>query len=609
MNLEPLEYESSTALNTNEIVNINIRDKALLGVVLKEVSKPSFECKTATSSNLSFSDKQIILANFIANYYCVNIGVAYSILTPKKQQDSTKNTNNPKIQTSSIILSAKQQKALEFIQSHKKTLLFGDTGSGKTEIYIKAILEILNEGGNIIFLMPEIALTPQMEMRLKSVFGNLVCIWHSKISDKKKNEILNKIDDFKIIVGARSALFLPIENIKLIIIDEEHDDAYKSTSAPRYNARDLAIYLSHISDIKLILGSATPSLNSFYHFSNNKEIFRLKGRHFNSQKHITFDSNLEILPPLALKKITNAIDNNKQVIVFVPLRGNFKIIMCKSCGSGIKCKYCSINMSYHSKKNALICHYCGFSEAFFPDKTSCKYCNKVDFQAFKTGTQEIAKQLQECIKNANIEIFDRDEIKTDSKLKKTLKKFNDKEIDILVGTQMISKGHDYHNVELVVILGIDILLNSYDFRAYERSVSLLHQISGRCGRKDDGEVYIQTLNTNFFRQFLDDYETFLHFELKNRESLYPPFTRLALICSQNSNDSKAKEILQNARKIVESHKNIEIVGLSRAPIEKINNKWRYFMLLRTNHTKELISVLHLLKNQPLIIDIDPLQIL
>lgn len=577
--------------------------------MLKAVPKPSFKCKVATPSDLSFSDTQILLANFIANYYCVNIGIAFGILMPKKDDIKAPLEQNIDSINSPIMLNAKQQEALEFINSHQRTLLFGDTGSGKTEIYIKAMLEVLRSGGNTIMLMPEISLTPQMEVRLKSVFGNLVCIWHSKITKKKKDEILQNISSFKIIVGARSALFLPIENIKLIIIDEEHDDAYKSSSAPRYNARDLAIYLSHKSSIKLILGSATPSLNSYYNFKKHDEIFRLKGRHFDSKKYISFDSSLEILPPLALQKIAKALENDKQAIVFVPLRGNFKILMCKNCGSGIKCKNCSINMSYHSKKNALICHYCGFSEAFFIESSSCKNCQAKNFEALKTGTQEVAKKLQECFKEAKIAIFDRDEIKTDSKLKKTLHSFNKHEIDILVGTQMISKGHDYHNVELVVILGIDNVLNSSDFRSYERSISLLHQISGRSGRRDDGEVYIQTLNAKFFRQFVDDYEAFLLFELEHRGDMYPPFMRLALICSQHSNDMRAKEILQNARKIVESHKNIEIVGLNRAPIEKINNKWRYFMLLRTNNTKELVKILHLLKNQAVIIDIDPLQIL
>lgn len=601
-----MQYKSDTKLQKYQIVNIKVKNKNILGIVIGEVTKPNFECKDILLSNLSFSENQVFLAEFIANYYCVNFGISYGIFTPKNQ---SKINSTRIIKTSPNELSIKQNQALNFINSHNKTLLFGDTGSGKTEIYIYAMLECIKNGKNVIFLMPEISLTPQMEKRLKNVFGDLVCIWHSKITKKNKANILDKLDSYKIIAGARSALFLPIENIGLIIVDEEHDDAYKSNSSPRYNARDCAIYLSHKKNIKLILGSATPSLNSYYNFKKNNDIFRLEGRYFNNNKKIIFNSSTEILTNILVQKISNILVKKKQAIIFVPLRGNFKILLCNSCGSGIKCKNCSINMSLHSKKNAIICHYCGFSEPFFTNKAQCKNCSKNNFKALKVGTQEIAKELKDIFKNIRIEVFDRDEVTTNSKLKKILNDFNKGNIDILVGTQMLSKGHDYHNVELVAILGIDNLLNSSDFRAYERSVSMLNQISGRCGRKNDGEVYIQTFNKDFFSRFLNNYEDFLNFELNNRLNFYPPFTKLALISSQNKDDNTAKSILQNAKKIVESYKSVEIVGLNRAPIEKLNGYWRYFMLLRSNNLKEMLQAIHLLKNKPVIIDMDPLHII
>ncbi len=503
-------------------------------------------------------------------------------------------------------LSPAQQSALDFILSHDKTLLFGDTGSGKTEIYINAICATIAQGKNTLFLMPEIALTPQMERRLKSVFGDLVCIWHSKVSKAKKERILANLHSIKIIAGARSALFLPLENLGLIIIDEEHDEAYKSTTNPRYNSRDLAIFLAQKQGIRLILGSATPSLNSYHNFGKENRIFRLKGGYFEGKKSIVFDSDLENVPQSLLDKIATALKNQKQIIVFVPMRGNFKVLQCESCGSGVKCKHCSINMSLHSKKNALICHYCGYAEPFFDGKTKCKFCDSTAFKALKIGTQEVFKNLSAHFTNAKIAIFDRDEVRSDSRLRGILGDFNDGKIDILIGTQMISKGHDYHNVELVAILGIDNLLNSSDFRAYERAVALLFQIAGRCGRKNDGEVFINTQNRAFFTRFLNDYEDFLRFELENRANLYPPFMRLALICAQNKSESKAKDILQNAKKIVEStHRNIEIVGLNKAPIERIGGLWRYFMLVRAKSAKELLTALLPIKDMGLIIDIDP----
>ncbi len=503
-------------------------------------------------------------------------------------------------------LSPKQQSALDFILSHDKTLLFGDTGSGKTEIYINAIYETLKQGKNTLFLMPEIALTPQMERRLKSVFGDLVCIWHSKVSKAKKERILANLHSIKIIAGARSALFLPLENFGLIIIDEEHDEAYKSTTNPRYNSRDLAIFLAKKQGIRLILGSATPSLNSYYNFAKENRIFRLKGGYFEGKKSIIFDSDLDNVPQSLLEKIATALKNQKQIIVFVPMRGNFKVLQCESCGSGVKCKHCSINMSLHSKQNALICHYCGYAEPFFDGRTKCKFCDSTAFKALKIGTQEVYKNLSTHFKDAKIAIFDRDEVKSDSRLRGILGDFNDGKIDILIGTQMISKGHDYHNVELVAILGIDSLLNSSDFRAYERATALLFQIAGRCGRKNDGEVFINTQNRAFFMRFLNDYEDFLRFELENRTNLYPPFVRLALICAQNKSEGKAKEILQNAKKIVEStRRNIEIIGLNKAPIERIGGLWRYFMLIRAKSAKELLTALSPIKDMGLIIDIDP----
>ena len=545
------------------------------------------------------------VAEFLPNFECGTRVCEHSKFG-KSMQDLPKTKLPTQFIFAPPTLSSKQQSALNFILSHDKTLLFGDTGSGKTEIYINAICATIAQGKNTLFLMPEIALTPQMERRLKGVFGDLVCIWHSKVSKAKKERILANLHSIKIIAGARSALFLPLENLGLIIIDEEHDEAYKSSNNPRYNSRDLAIFLAQKQGIRLILGSATPSLNSYYNFAKENRIFRLKGGYFEGKKNIIFDNDLDNVPQSLLDKIATTLKNHKQIIVFVPMRGNFKVLQCESCGSGVKCKHCSINMSLHSKKNALICHYCGYAEPFFYGKTKCKFCASTAFKALKIGTQEVYKNLSAHFEGAKIAIFDRDEVKSDLQLRGILSDFNDGKIDILIGTQMISKGHDYHNVELVAILGIDSLLNSSDFRAYERAVGLLFQIAGRCGRKNDGEVFINTQNSAFFMRFLNDYEDFLRFELENRANLYPPFMRLALICAQNKNEGKAKEILQNAKKIVEStRRNIEIVGLNKAPIERIGGLWRYFMLIRAKSAKELLTALLPIKDMGLIIDIDP----
>lgn len=605
LNLSPLTYKSRISLEEGQVVTITIRKKSAVGVIIKEQEKPDFECQEALKVESCFNKMQMELATFISNYYCCNIGIALGVFTPLGviTQLPPMDINNINIQNS---LSSKQNLALSFIQNHQKTLLFGDTGSGKTEVYIHIILETIKKGKNVIFLMPEISLTPQMERRLRSIFGDLICIWHSKITRKKKNEILANIANFRIIVGARSALFLPIDNIGLIIVDEEHDDAYKSTKNPKYNARDCCIYLSIKNNIKLVLGSATPSVITYYNFRKNNDIFRLKGRHFESKKSITFEDSTSQITQNLIDKIVFTLDKKKQIIIFVPIRANFKTLLCKYCGKSIKCKNCSISMSFHAKQNALVCHYCGYTCPIFK---TCPYCEGCEFIALNIGTQEIAKELRNIFTSARIEVFDRDEIKTDTKLKSILNDFNNQKIDILVGTQMLSKGHDYHNVHLAAILGIDNLLHSNDYRAMERAMSLFYQIAGRCGRKDDGEVFIQTMNKDFFEKFGGDYEDFLRFELQNRIDFYPPYRKLALISSENKNDKLALDIIESCKKIVKSHKNIEIVGLNRAPIERINGVWRYFMLLRAISPKELLECVYLLKDKNVNIDIDPVQLL
>ncbi len=598
-------YHSSIEIQNYQLVDIEIRKKRALGVVISKCEKPKFDTLEAFPKDLFFNDIQVTLANFISNYYCANLGLCFGQFVPY-YSDVNNGSNEVFPITLKNTLNYSQNLALDFIRKHKKTLLFGDTGSGKTEIYINMILETINNGKNVLFLMPEISLTPQMEKRLRNVFGDLVCIWHSKISKKTKNKYLDYLSHYKIIAGARSALFLPIQNLGLIIVDEEHDDAYKSNTNPKYNARDLSIYLSIKHNIKLVLGSATPSLTSYYHFKNSNEIFRLKGRYFNSNKEIIFEDSYTKITPKIVEKIQDVLSKKKQVIVFIPIRANFKTILCGSCGNSIKCKNCSISMSLHINKNALVCHYCGYTEKL---KNICDNCGSDTLIALNLGTQEIAKELRDYFPKSIIEIFDRDEVKTDNQLKKILSKFNDGKIDILVGTQMLSKGHDYHNVYLSVILGIDNLLYSNDFRALEKSISLIYQISGRCARKEDGEVFIQTLNKNIFMQFLDNYEDFLSFELNHRRDFYPPYVKLALILSSNKNDNIAREIIESCKKIVESCKNIEIVGVNKSPIERINGSWRYFMLLRSNNIKDLLECVHLLRDKKVSIDIDPLQLL
>ena len=580
-------YHSELKLKKGDVVEVPIKSKTALGLVVKVVQKPPFETKPVIKKITSFSENRLKIIEFISKYYLCSIGEAAGLfyISEKCKVKSEKLD----IKTD-INLSDKQQEALEFLENKDVSILFGDTGSGKTEIYIKLIEETINSGKEVIFLLPEIAITSQMKRRLKKHFGDLIEIWHSKITKKKKEKILNGISEgkIKIIAGARSALFLPFENIGLIIVDEEHDDSYKSEMTPKYNAKDLAIVFGKTYNAKVVLGSATPLVSDLYKFPH----FRLKGTFFNTSKKRYFtDSFNEFI----LKKIKNTFENKKQVIIFIPTRAHFKYMICANCGKAVKCPHCDVAMSVHKDKRALVCHYCNYTSRI---PKVCEYCGSDEFWNERIGTSELKERLEQVFPDARIEKFDRDIITSKTRIDKLLKSFANKEIDILVGTQMLSKGHDYPDVKLAVVLDIDFLLNSADFRASERAFALARQVEGRAGRKEDGEVIIQTLNPEFFDR---SYEEFYDEEINLRkELLYPPFVRMAKI--EFSDRIKEKAYLK-MKKFLECVGNREeIVGFGEAPLFKLKNRYRYQVLLKGKNLQKLIFPCI---DKDMKIDIDP----
>ncbi|QKF64966.1 primosomal protein N' [Campylobacter corcagiensis] len=578
--LKPLTYASDSKFLPNQIVEIYVRNSLKKGVILELCQKPNFKTKEILkATEFKFSLTQATLANFIAAYYICDLGVAFNIFTPFKQTKFKSINFNL-----TPNLSSDQTKAYEFANEHKTSLIFGDTGSGKSEIYIKLIAKTLNQGKQALFLMPEISLTPQMEKRLLSYFGDALAIWHSKISPKKKSEILTKFEsgEVKLIAGARSALFLPFTNLGLIVVDEEHDDSYKSAQKPRYNARDLSLFLASKFDIKVLLGSATPSLTTF----NKQPTFRLKGTYHESFKEIIYDENETKLSKSIIKELKICLEDKKQAIVFLPTRANFKYMVCSKCSTLVKCPFCSVGMSYHKDKNSLKCHYCGYSTFA---KVKCSSCKSPLLEAKRMGTSEVLDNLRAVFKDANIAKFDRDEITTQKKLVSLLKDFNDKKIDILVGTQMLSKGHDYHNVSLAVIMGIDENLNYADFRAREKSLALAIQLSGRAGRAGKAKVLIQTRQVEFFKEYILNYDKFLADELEYRSGLYPPFTKLLRILISHKNEKIAISTTSKCLERLKSVENIEIVGYGKAGIEYIASKFRYEILIRSKNIKALIK--------------------
>ncbi len=601
-NLQPLTYQFGDKLSIGDIVEVKLRNRAKtnLAVVLKEVEKPSFACNDILGTTPNYlSINMMELAKFCSSYYVSHLGLCFGMFVPFDR--NIEYQNNQHIIKDEIILSNHQQNAYEFIKNNKVSLLFADTGSGKTEIYIKLIKDALVDGKQSLLMMPEISLTPQMEKRLKAVFGDTVAIWHSKVTKKKKTDIISGLLDgtIKIIAGARSALFLPYYSLGRIIVDEEHDDSYKSDQSPKYNAKDLSIFAGSKFDIGVVLGSATPSIITYSKVPH----YRLSQTYFDTKKEFIFDENRLGLSNLIVGKIKNTINNNNQVIVFLPTRANFKYQICDTCGKAVECPYCSVSMSLHKNLKALKCHYCGYTQ-MIPE--TCPSCKVGIVKNFRLGTAEVEQELQNIFIDKKVSRFDRDEINSESKLKAVLSDFNDEKIDILVGTQMLSKGHDYHNVKLAVILGIDSILSSNNYRSRENALSLLLQIAGRSGRKGFGEVIIQTKNKEFFENYLfGDYKTFLEDELEYRRELYPPFMKLAKLSFAHINHKIALKAMQECANILFADKNdVQVIGFGEEGIFKVANKYRYQILLRSKSPKALLNTIYQVQNLCSSVDMD-----
>jgi primosomal protein N' (replication factor Y) len=600
--LQNLTYQSEEIIENGSLVEVILanRKNSNLAVVIKKVDKPDFKCSTILSIKDEFySDFMLQIGDFISKYYICSMGFALSLF-----QTFNKNIvyENSSIEyKKEITLSSFQQEAKDFLDSKKQALLFAKTGAGKTEIYIKTIKEILKQGKQAVFLMPEISLTPQMEKRLEEVFDSSVAIWHSKVTAKRKKEILNKLQngDIKLIAGARSALFLPYNNLGLIIVDEEHDNSYKSDTTPRYNAKDLAIFIAKKFDLRLILGSATPSINSFYKIP----YFELDKTFYETKKSYIFENSSQNISEKTINLIKKSIENKNQTIVFLPTRANFKHQICFDCGKSVECPFCSVSMSLHKNDLALKCHYCGFAQKI-PE--FCPSCKTGIVRTHRFGTAEIEELLKNEFPNSIIKRFDKDSVNSEKSLKKILDEFNQNKIDILVGTQMLSKGHDYHNVKLAVVLGMDSLLNMSSYKARENALSLLLQISGRSGRNGFGEVVIETKNEEFFKYYLEEsnYKEFLKSELEFRKDLYPPFVKLARVVLSSTNGLKIKEELNEIVKDLKNNKDIEVVGFGECAIFKIANKYRYEVIIRSKDVKAILNALHYLKSSNISIDMD-----
>ncbi|WP_099352374.1 primosomal protein N' [Fredinandcohnia onubensis] len=515
--------------------------------------------------------------------------------------------------TTPMPLTTEQQNAISPILSsiedvlHKVFLMYGVTGSGKTEVYMQSIDAVLKKGKEAIVLVPEISLTPQMVSRFKGRFGSRVAVMHSGLGIGEKYDEWRKIyrKEVSVVVGARSAIFAPFENLGIIIIDEEHESSYKQEDNPRYHARDVAIFRGNLHNAPVILGSATPTLESFARASKNVyELVTLKERvnqrplpsvEIVDMREELRNGNRSMFSGSLFEKLTERLERNEQSVLFLNKRGHSSFVMCRDCGYVANCPHCEISLTYHRTHHRLKCHYCGY-ETFMPN--TCQECGSEHIRFFGTGTQKVEEELAKVLPEARVIRMDVDTTSRKGAHEKLLKEFGDQKADILLGTQMIAKGLDFPNVTLVGVLTADTMLNLPDFRSSEKTFQLLTQVSGRAGRHElPGEVVIQSYTPEHYSIELashHDYDAFYQNEMRIRKAhAYPPYYYLALVTVTHPELTKTVDVAEKiAIYLRNSLSNQSIIlGPVTSPIARINNRYRYQCMIKYKNEPNLNKLL------------------
>lgn len=511
--------------------------------------------------------------------------------------------------TTALTPTKEQKQAIDFLKKEiynknkKPIVLHGVTGSGKTEVYLQLIDQIIKDGKQAIILVPEISLTPQTIERFISRFGKLVSVTHSRLSASERFDQWKKAKDgdISIMVGARSAIFTPFKNLGVIIIDEEHESTYKSESSPKYDTKEVAKKLSELTNCLVVLASATPSINTFFKASNNDyKIITLKNRVNNSFPTVKIidmrkelaNGNKSIFSNQLFNKIQQNLKNKMQIILFLNRRGHSTFVSCRKCGHVMQCKYCNVNYTYHSNNQNLICHYCNYS---IKNPSTCPNCSSSFIKYFGVGTQKIEEETKKFFPNSKIVRMDLDTTSKKNSHQQILEKFKNGDADILIGTQMIAKGLDFPKVSLVGVIAADLTLNSGDYKSAENNFQLLTQVSGRAGRCNyKGEVLIQTYQPDHYSiKFAkeNDYNGFYEKEIKERKQLfYPPFCNIFFIMLTGKELDIVIDCIYELSRIFTYYNqktNFKILGPAPANIIKIKNQFRYKIIIKGNDETRL----------------------
>ncbi|MGA1868288.1 MAG: primosomal protein N' [bacterium] len=624
-------------LKKGHLVRVPLRTREKIGIVL-EVSE--LEKDTEQGINLKevislpyeepiISPLLMEFAKWISNYYLCSLGMILKAfipegMIPKKNSTATKSIlsfedervscmrEKPSIRSytyEAITLSSEQHHALEQInktidnQCFVTFLLHGITGSGKTEIYLRAIQHAVDSGRQAILLAPEIAITHQLIQRFTCFFDDCIAVIHSRLNRGERRRAWLRIrkGQAKVVIGARSALFAPVPDLGLIIVDEEHDSSYKQDMSPRYNGRDIAIVRAKLSSCPAVLGSATPSLESYYNVLQGKytllslttrptpyalppvTILDLK----NKKNEVTKEESV-ISPPLK-NAIEEVLKRKKQVLIFQNRRGYSPYLLCPKCGYVPKCAHCNVSLTYHRSDNRLKCHYCEFQK---PLPKECRFCKGVSYQYWGHGTQKIEEHLIKLFPEARIARMDRDSMSRKGMHAQILDQVKNQEIDILIGTQIITKGLHLPDIILVGVVGSDNILNLPDFRAAEKTFQMIMQVSGRCGRGDQpGHVLLQTFTPQHYsikyaaqHNYIDFYKREIQFR---KHLLYPPFSRILNIIVKGKERKLIAHAATDIKRVLITHRsqNLRILGPSQAPLSKLRNLYRYqFIIKAKDHT-------------------------
>ena len=646
--LVPVALESS--IQVGSLVQVPLSSKSIDGFVvgfttLADPALQGFKLKKILSVPFDkpmFSPKDLEFFLWIADYYQLPIGEVFNSAFPraifkipkrtvtKKSKETTPETITP------VELTVDQAAALCAVRQSidakrfKSFLLFGVTGSGKTEVYIRAAQAVIEQQRSALILVPEIALTPQLRKRFEDRFHNQVAVLHSGLSEKVRREfwwdILNGTR--KVVVGARSALFAPLENIGLIVVDEEHEPSYKQEDRLRYSARDLALVRARQHNAATILGSATPAIETFYAAEKGKhELLQLRTRPAerpmpevqivdlkNEYKEVLHGSKeARLLLGRSLRDaLAEVLLRKEQAMIFINRKGFSSFVMCGDCGEVPKCLNCSVSLTYYQRAREMRCHYCGLR---LPMVEQCAKCKSYEIKLMGMGSELIEDEVKSLFPHARVERLDADTADTIKKLEATLERFRSGETQVLVGTQMLAKGHDFPNVTLVGVVLADMNLHLPDFRAGERTFQLLAQVSGRAGRgSKPGRVILQTLLPDHYviqAAATQDYLSFYKTEIEYRQQFgYPPFSRMAQLEFRDLKEERAHEQADRVRQLLDhldpDARGFSYLGPAAASIARIANQFRWQILVKSEKSSALNAVIKTLRKEGVrFIDVDP----